>query len=151
MAAEKSKDLLITRAFDAPLALVYAAWTEQEHLAKWQGAPEGFSVTVDESDIRTGGRFRIGMSSPQGEMSWLQGAYREVVPRERLVFTHAWVDASGKSSPETLVTITFTERDGKTRLDVHQTGFQSDSARAGHGDGWNSQLDRFSRYLDSRR
>lgn len=142
-------ELVLTRTFNAPRELVYAAWTEPQHLDKWQGAPEGFTVTVEVSDIRTGGRFRIGMRSPQGQDHWLEGTYREVSPPEKLVFTHAWVDENGKSSPETLVTISFEARGEKTALTLHQTGFTSDGARDGHVEGWTSQLDRFTQYVDS--
>src|SRR5437868_10882464 len=51
--------LTIKRIFDAPRDLVFAAWTEQQHLDRWQNAPQEFTVTVEKSDIRTGGSFRI--------------------------------------------------------------------------------------------
>ncbi|HEX4602895.1 MAG TPA: SRPBCC domain-containing protein [Candidatus Angelobacter sp.] len=140
-------ELVITRLFDAPRDLVFAAWTEQKHLDRWQNAPEGFTVTVEESNIQTGGAYRICMRSPEGVEHWLQGVYREVVRPERLVFTHAWVGADGKPADETLVTITFTERDGKTELTLRQTGFKSVESRNGHSLGWNSTFDRLTNYL----
>lgn len=140
-------ELTIQRLFNAPRALVFAAWTEQQHLDRWQNAPQGFMVTVEKSDIRTGGSFRICMRSPEGTDHWLQGEYREVVPPERLVFTHIWLGADGKPGDETLVTITFTERNGKTELTLRQSGFKSKEQSQGHAYGWTSTLDRLAQYL----
>ena len=147
----KERELVMTHLFDAPRALVWAAWTERRHLEHWQGAPQGFTVTTAEADIRPGGAFRICMRSPEGVDHWLQGVYREVVAPERLVFTHAWLDADGKPDKETLVTITFAERGRKTELNLRQTGFTSDESRTGHEGGWASTLDRLAAYLADER
>ena len=148
--ASKSEEraLVMTRTFDAPRALVFEAWTERQHLERWQGAPQGFTVTVEQSDIRPGGAFRICIRSPEGVDHWLQGVYREVVAPERLVFTHTWLDAERKPTTETLVTITFAERGGKTELTLRQSGFKSEESRAGHEGGWASTFDRLAEYLD---
>jgi uncharacterized protein YndB with AHSA1/START domain len=144
----QKRELVMKRTFDAPRTLVYEAWTEREHLERWQGAPQGFTVTVEQSDIRPGGAFRICMRSPEGVDHWLQGVYREVVAPERLVFTHTWLDAERKPTTETLVTITFAERGGKTELTLRQSGFKSEESRAGHEGGWASTFDRLAEYLD---
>jgi uncharacterized protein YndB with AHSA1/START domain len=123
-ATSRESELVITRLFDAPRDLVYQVWTEPQHLAKWQNAPQGLTVTVYESDIRTGGSFRICMRSPEGQENWLQG-------------------------PETLVTITFAERDGNTEITLRQTGFKSAEARDGHRYGWTSTFDRLAEYLST--
>jgi uncharacterized protein YndB with AHSA1/START domain len=141
------QEMVITRVFDAPRELVFACWTEPEHLQHWQGAPRGFTVTSSESDIRPGGFFRICMRSPEGVDRWLEGGYREIVKPERLVYTHVWLDANQQRGQETLVTITFAERDGKTELTLRQTGFASVEARDGHGYGWRSALDVLVDYL----
>jgi uncharacterized protein YndB with AHSA1/START domain len=145
--AEK-RELVMTRTFDAPRTLVYEAWTERQHLERWQGAPQGFTVTVEQSDIRPGGAFRICMRSPEGVDHWVQGVYREVVAPERLVFTHTWLDDERKPTTETLVTSTFADRDGKTELTLRQSGFKSEESRAGHEGGWASTFDRLAEYLD---
>ena len=144
----QKRELVMTRTFDAPRTLVYEAWTERQHLERWQGAPQGFTVTTEQSDIRPGGAFRICMRSPEGVDHWLQGVYREVVAPERLVFTHTWLDAERKPTTETLVTITFAERGGKTDLTLSQSGFKSEESRAGHEGGWASTFDRLAEYLD---
>lgn len=144
----EQRALVMKRTFDAPRALVFEAWTERQHLERWQGAPQGFTVTTEQADIRPGGAFRICMRSPEGVDHWLQGVYREVVAPERLVFTHTWLDAERKPGTETLVTITLAERGGKTELTLRQSGFKSEESRAGHEGGWASTLDRLAEYLD---
>jgi uncharacterized protein YndB with AHSA1/START domain len=141
------RELTLTRIFDAPRSLVFKCWTEPKHLEHWQGAPRGFVVTTHEMDIRPGGAFRLCMRSPEGTDHWLQGNYLAIVEPERLVFTHTWLDAEGKPGQETLVTITFTEREEKTELLLVQTGFKSVESRNGHKDGWTSTLDCLAEYL----
>ena len=140
-------ELEITRVFDVPSRSLFEAWTGPEHLKHWQGAPLGFTTTSNEVELRPGGKFRICMRSPEGVDHWLQGVYREVVPLQRLSFTHAWLDAKGKPGNETLVTITFAGRGEKSEVTLRQTGFPSVQERDGHKLGWNSTLDRLAGYL----
>jgi uncharacterized protein YndB with AHSA1/START domain len=144
---QNEKELEIMRSFDVPSRLLYEAWTGPEHLQHWQGAPQGFTVTSQEVDLRPGGTFRICMRSPEGVDHWLQGVYREVVPAQRLTFTHSWLDSNRQPGNETMVTITFTDRGGKSELTLRQAGFPSVQARDGHQLGWNSTLDRLGEYL----
>jgi uncharacterized protein YndB with AHSA1/START domain len=141
------RELVITRVFDAPRSLVFKAWTEPEHLVKWLG-PQGFSGTVLRHEPRAGGAYRYHMRDPQGGDHWQQGVYREIVPPERFVCTYAWADADGNPTrPETLLTVTFEERGGKTKLTLRQAFFESVTARDDHQGGWNSSLDRLADYL----
>jgi uncharacterized protein YndB with AHSA1/START domain len=78
------------------------------------------------------------------------GVYREIVEPERLVFTHAWEDEEGKPGHQTLVTVTFAEQDGKTRLAFHQAVFESVADRDSHREGWTECLDRLEGYLGER-
>ncbi|HKV91929.1 MAG TPA: SRPBCC domain-containing protein [Candidatus Angelobacter sp.] len=140
-------EMTITRTLNAPRDLAFSAWTEPEHLERWQNAPRGFTVTTHEVDFRVGGNYRICMRSPEGTDYWLQGVYREIKKPERLVFTYAWLDAQGKPGKETLVTITFADRGNKTEFTLHQSGFASAGSRDGHHDGWSSSIGRFVEYL----
>lgn len=140
-------ELHITRYFDAPRELVFQAWTDPKHLQRWENAPIGFTTTTVKSDIRPGGEFKVCMHSPEGVDHWLQGVYTEVVPPERLAFTHTWLRADGTPGVQTLVTLTFTDRGNRTELTLRQTGFDTVAARDGHDRGWNSTLDRLAGYL----
>ena len=140
------RELVITRIFDAPRQLVFKAWTEPEHLMRWWG-PRGFTMTFCEMDLRPGGAYRFRMRSPEGTEHRLRGVFREIVEPERLVMTRAWVDAEGKPGHETLLTVSFADHEGKTRLTLHQAIFESVTARDLHRGGWSSSLDCLAEYL----
>lgn len=139
-------ELVLTRILDAPRELVWKAWTEREHLIRWS-APHGFTISYCEGEARVGGAWRTCMVSPEGKQHWVGGVYREVVPFERLVFTHLWDDNDGYPNPETLVTLSFSDEGGKTLFRFHQQGFASLASRDGHEGGWNGSLDRLNDLL----
>jgi uncharacterized protein YndB with AHSA1/START domain len=146
-AAAAERELVLTRVFDAPRSLVFKAWTDPEHLARWFG-PRGFTSTIIANDVRPGGAYRVHLRGPEGDDHWSQGVYREIVEPERLVLSGSWADAEGKpTSPETLLTVTFAEHQGKTKLTLHQAGFESVTARDAHRGGWTSSLDCLAEYL----
>ena len=140
-------ELFIRRAFDAPREMVFRMWTEAEHLRRWC-CPTGFVIAFSEGDIAPGGRFRSCMRSPEGEEHWLAGTYVEIVPCEKIAFTHAWERNDGSPGHETLVTVSLAEDGpGRTRLTLHQAFFDSKASRDGHSAGWNETLDQLARYL----
>ena len=139
--------LVLERIFDAPRGLVFKSWSEPERMVRWLG-PRGFTSTILKADFRPGGAYRFHLHSPDGADHWLQGVHREIVEPERLVSTYAWADAEGKATrPETLLTVTFEEHGGKTKLTLHQAVFESVTARDLHNGGWSSSLDRLAEYL----
>jgi uncharacterized protein YndB with AHSA1/START domain len=140
------RELTIRRTFAAPRALVFKVWTEPHHLAQWS-CPRGFSMTENRGELRVGGTFAASIRSPEGVEHRLQGVYREIVPPERLVFTHAWLDANGTPGPQTLVTVTLLERSGATEMTFHQGVFESQASRDGHRDGWSSCFERLEQLL----
>ncbi|MET0542531.1 MAG: SRPBCC domain-containing protein [Variovorax sp.] len=144
---DPSRELTLTRTFKAPRSLVFAAWTTPEHLAHWSG-PNGFTTPHHQMDLRVGGRYRACLRDPQGTDHWVQGIYREIEAPRRLVMTHGWTDAQGRpTGPETLVTVTFAEQDGQTRMTFHQAPFESLESRDGHQEGWSQSFDRLVDYL----
>jgi uncharacterized protein YndB with AHSA1/START domain len=140
------RELAITRVFDAPRDLVFKVWTQPEHLVRWLG-PRGFAAPSAEMDVRPGGAYRACIRSPEGADYWMQGVYREIVAPERLVFTFAWEDEGGRPGRETLVTVTFADHSGKTKLTFHQAPFESVADRDSHQEGWAECLDRLGAYL----
>lgn len=109
-AAERT--LILTRDFDAPRELVFAAWTDREAVGQWFG-PRGFTTTTYEMDVRPGGEWRYMMHGPDGKDWPNKVVYVEVSPPERLVYLHG--EFGGEWNPFH-VTVTFDEVDGKTRL-----------------------------------
>jgi uncharacterized protein YndB with AHSA1/START domain len=133
--------LTIKRRLNAPPAKVYGAWTEPEKIAGWFG-PEGVVTVRAEMEVRVGGRFRIVMRAPDGEEHDVSGAYREVVPNERLVFSWAW-----RSTPEreSLVTVTLKADGDGTILTLLHEQFFDELARDRHNFGWTGAIDKLER------
>jgi uncharacterized protein YndB with AHSA1/START domain len=141
------RTLVITRVFDAPRDRVFAAWADQDQAARWWG-PKGFISASCTMDVRIGGVWRRVMRSPDGTEHRARGVYREISRPERLVFTYAWEDESGRPKHETLVTLTFADLGGgKTELTLHQARFETIAARDDHAGGWSSCLERFAGHL----
>ena len=116
-------------------------------MVKWHG-PRGFTSTIERSDFRPGGTYRIHMRGPANDDHWTQGVFNEIVEPSRLVMTGYWTDAEGKpASPATLLAITLDDLGGKTKLTLHQSGFESATARDAHHGGWSSSLDCLEEYL----
>lgn len=135
----KSRELVLNRTLDAPRALVFRAWTDPAYLVRWWG-PEGFTVPDCKLDLREGGAWRTCMRSPDGNDYKVRGVYHQIVKPERLVFSWAWEDEAGETGHETLVTVTFRERAGKTLLRIAHRVFESKKARDAHRQGWASTL-----------
>jgi uncharacterized protein YndB with AHSA1/START domain len=144
------RTLVITRVFDAPVSLVWQAWTQSEHISKWS-APRGFTIPHSEGDLRPGGQWRCCMRAPDGKELWLGGIYREIVPSQRIVMTHAWDDESGRPGPETIVTVQFWDLGSKTKVVLEQTGFDSIQSRDGHAGGWGECFDLLAEHLATMR
>jgi uncharacterized protein YndB with AHSA1/START domain len=102
-------EVVLTRVFNAPPAIVFEAMTKPELLKRWMG-PRGWSLIVSEIDLRVGGRWRSVLHSPEGKEMGMSGVYREIVPPERIVSTEAYDDFPG----ETVNTLLLREENGKT-------------------------------------
>ncbi|MEH6461154.1 SRPBCC family protein [Chitinimonas sp. JJ19] len=81
-------DLVLEREIDVPRELVWAAWTQAEHIPHWF-TPAPWTVSHCEIDLRPGGMFSTTMRSPEGQDYPNIGCYLEVVPCQRLVWTDA--------------------------------------------------------------
>ena len=154
------EEIVLTRMFDAPRELVFRAWTDPAHLANWWG-PKGFTNPVCESDPRPGGSWLICMRSPEGQDYWCGGVYRQVVEPERFVATDCFTDENGEivdpvdhygmpegTPAEMLMTVTFEEHEGGTKVTVRQSIPVSVAREAGAYEGWNQSFDKLAEYLE---
>lgn len=138
-------ELLITRTFEAPAALLFTLWSDINHFKKWMG-PEGFDCLELAMDFRVGGKYRGMIRSAHSGDSWFGGEYREIEPPTRLVFTWMW-DTGPSGEVETLVTISFREgADGRTTMTFHQSPFINVERRDSHIGGWNSLFNKLAAY-----
>ncbi|HEY1309844.1 MAG TPA: SRPBCC domain-containing protein [Pseudolabrys sp.] len=135
--------LTIKRRFNATPEKVFAAWTDPEKVKRWMGPGEVKALSV-ESDPRTGGRYRWLMQAPNGEQHDVGGAYREVIPNEKLVFTWAW-----KSTPEreSLVTVLIKPDGQGSLMTLTHEQFFDDEARDRHNQGWEGAMPKLEKYL----
>jgi len=155
--------LVIERVFDAPRELVWKAWTDPEQAMRWWG-PKGFTSPACEIDFRVGGKTLFAMQSPEfndGRPIWSAGVYREIVPLERIVTTDSFADESGNVVPAThygmgsdfplemLVTVTFEDLGGKTRMKLKHEGLPAGEMKDGAGVGWNESFDKLAESLKS--
>ncbi len=121
-------EFTITRIFAAPRALVFAAWTQPEHLAHWWGN-HGTVLTSCEVDARNGGVFKYCMRTSDGTDYWVAGEYHEVSAPEKLVFTCGLTSVT--PSHDALWTVEFADEGNSTRMTLHQKLFDLSHARAG--------------------
>lgn len=156
-------ELVITRLIGAPPEVVFKAWTDPLRLIQWFG-PRNFTIPVCELDVKPGGEYRIHLWSPEGIVYPLKGVYRAVVEPVRIVFTQNWEEhpadwqdtlrqhAGGVPvGNEAVLTVTFEDHDGKTKLTIH-VRFESMSDRdamqkVGMVEGWTESLKRLDEHL----
>ncbi len=145
---EPNREVTITRVFDAPRELVWKAWTEPEHFAHWFGTPPFTTpVATIELDVRPGGAWRATMVHEEdGTELPFRGVYREVVEPERLVLTFDDVDDPSNPRVEVL-TVTFTDLDGKTEVVAHQAGHLPEEEYDALAEGYGGFFDRLAEHL----
>lgn len=121
----EGQELILERVFNAPRELVFKAFSQAEHLKHWWG-PRGWTLTVCNVDFRPGGIWHYCMKcidQNQGDFygfeSWGKAVYQEIVEAEKIVYVDYFSDAEGNEAegmPSPLITMTFTEFEGKTKL-----------------------------------
>jgi uncharacterized protein YndB with AHSA1/START domain len=110
-----SREIRLSRLFDAPRHLVFEALTRPEHIKRWWGClGDGYSVPVCEVDLRPGGKWRFVNRHPNGDAEFY-GEYREIAPPDRLVYTEFFAPFPDSGS---VVTTMLTDEGGKTRMTV---------------------------------
>ena len=141
--------LRISRTYDAPREKVFNAWTDPEQLKRWWGLESAYKTPIAEVDLRTGGRYRLGMQAPNDEVYIVGGVFREVRPPEKLVYTWAWEGQpmTDVGDNDTLVTVEFIERGSSTELVLTHEQLPTERAKEEHGHGWNGLLDQLATAL----
>ncbi len=142
-----SNEITLTRVYDAPVKLVWEAWTDPDQVAQWWG-PRGFTITTHSKDLRPGGTWVYTMHGPDGVDYPNITKYFEVEPYTRLVYDHG-------ATPDTpalfRVTVLFTDIGGKTKMDMTMTLPDAEAARKTRElikqAGGNTTWDRLAEYL----
>jgi uncharacterized protein YndB with AHSA1/START domain len=160
----KELEIIITRVFDAPRAIVWKIWTDCAFVKKWWG-PKGFIAPFCKIDLRVGGKYLYsmqgleGMGIWSGKEIWSTGTYREIVPLERIVSTDSFADEKGNLVPakhygmntnfpmQLRFTVTFKDHEDKTELALRHVGFPSVLDRDNAKQGWIESLDKLADFL----
>jgi len=137
--------LTLVRRFKAPVARVFAAMTQAEHIALWWGPDPGRALSA-EADARPGGRYRVVFKTADGLTHETFGTYREVQPDRRVVFTMSWTTAPER---ESLVTLDFAATPEGTELTVLHEQFVDEAVRVSHQHGWAGTLEKLRVLLET--
>ncbi|MBV7530523.1 SRPBCC domain-containing protein [Chitinophaga sp. sic0106] len=150
--AVQNKEVFIEETFNASIDRVFSAWTDPDKLMRWY-APEGCTIRYKKLDIKTGGKFHSCISNPVHGDCWCIGEYLEIIPNRKIVFTLINADENGQPiNPadigmdtdwpgETTVTVTFSEDNGATKLQLRQTVSQSLATKTGAYPSWLQMLE----------
>jgi uncharacterized protein YndB with AHSA1/START domain len=142
-----SSELIISRIIKAPRSAVWTAWTTPEHLQKWW-CPRPWTTEIRGFDLRPAGAFDTLLHGPDGEESSNPGAFLEIVPQERIVFTTALTEGWRPGTPWLALTAFIVMEDlgdGTTRYTarvLHRD--EADSRKheeMGFHDGWGTCID----------
>lgn len=141
-----NRTVTIERIYDAPLALVWEAWTNPEHIANWWG-PKGMQTRVLEHDFKLGGKWKYAMAMPDGNDFISEGTYLEIVELQKIVCS-----ADFKPMTEGVELQILLEEDGdKTKFTfkvIHATEeYKIQQEKMGIYNGWGSTFDRLEAFL----
>ena len=144
----KTNEIKLTRVYDAPVHLVWDAWTDPEKAAQWWG-PRGFTITTHSKDLKVGGHWNYTMHGPDGVDYPNNTKYLEVEEYKKLVYDHGATDTQ---PPMFRVTVFFSEKNGKTTMDMTmslQTPEAAENTRKFiKKAGGNATWDRLAEYLE---
>lgn len=129
-----SRNIAVTRLFDAPVDLVWRAWTDPQLVMRWWG-PDYFTAPVCQMDFREGGTTIVAMRSPDGQDSYSTWKYHKIVPHQVIEFVQSMSDEAGQPIDpvaiglpadfplETRTVVTFKRVDNLTEMTITQYDF----------------------------
>jgi len=141
------RTLSLKRTFNAPIKLVWEAWTQPEHIAQWWA--KGMEVKVTEHDFRVGGQWRFVMEMPDGSEFISDGIYSVIVELEKI-----FSSANLKPMTEGVeIQALFEENGDQTNFTfnvVHPTEeYCKQQEKMGFYNGWGSIFDVLETYVSS--
>lgn len=147
----KSNEIRLIRTYDAPLQVVWDAWTDTEQAALWWG-PRGFTITTHSKDFRVGGIWHYTMHGPDGANYINKTQYLVVEPQKKMVYDHGGND---ERKPLFRVEVVFSEKESKTNMDMRMIFPTAEEAQRSRGfikkAGGDATWDRLAEYLEKRR
>jgi uncharacterized protein YndB with AHSA1/START domain len=107
----QGREIVISKKLNAPVELVWEAWTKPEHISQWWG-PNGFTTTINTMDVTPGGEWNLIMHGPDGTDFKNKSIFKELIPFEKIVYEHV-------SSPRFVATIDFEKQGEQTLITWH--------------------------------
>ena len=143
-----NRTLTIKKSLNAPLKVVWDAWTQSDHIMKWW-APQGMDLQVLEHDFTVGGKWKYAMVMPNGGEFISEGTYKEIVEHERII-----TSADFKPMTEGVeLHILFEADEDATKFSfsvVHPTEeYCKQQEEMGFYNGWGSAFERLDTHLKS--
>lgn len=132
--------LVLSRIYNVPPERLYDAWTNPDAIGKFLG-PNPVHVVEIEMDVRAGGKYSLVMVRPDGERLPVRGEYRDVQRPKRLSMTWRWEEDNRADEYDTLLTLEFLDRGGKTELVLTHEQFATAESRNNHKEGWTAILE----------
>ena len=109
------RELVVTRTVNGPARFLFAAWTKPELLKRWWAPCSlGVSLLACDADVRVGGSYRYVFGRDARHPMAFSGVYTNVSPYSTLMYTQIFEPL--REAGEAIVTVTFDEHRGKTRL-----------------------------------
>lgn len=146
------REIYVSRLYDMSRNVLFRAWTEPKHLARWWG-PQDFTTPVCEIQPRVGGTLHIVMRAPDGTDYPMKGVYTEFRVPEALAFDFEAHDKQRRPALQGQVSVTFVDEGGKTRMSLSTfaegLGAEALAMLEGMEAGWNQSLERLFRSLKS--
>ena len=159
---EKENEIIVSHIYDAPIQLVFDAWTNPEHLKNWW-APKTYIASYCTVDLKIGGLFRYCMSSPDGVHICGKGVYTEINAPFRLAYLDCFTDKNGNDVPPSYygmqldiiqiskVEIDFSEQNNRTTVKIRysnlaEQGEEREMARQG----WLEMFTNLANYLSNK-
>jgi uncharacterized protein YndB with AHSA1/START domain len=127
VATRGDREIVMTRTFDAPRALVFDAFSKPEYLQRWLLGPDGWTMPVCDVDFKVGGKWRYVWRKGDHDMG-SGGVFKQIVVPERIVNTEQFDDPWYKG--ESVVTTSFVEKNGRTTVEMVMA-FDSKETRDG--------------------
>jgi uncharacterized protein YndB with AHSA1/START domain len=145
---KKNRTLSIKKVFDAPIELVWKAWTDPDHIVQWW-APPGMKITVVDHNFKVGGKWKYSMPMPDGNLFISEGTYIEIEPLKKIVTT-----ADFKPMTEGVELHVLFEADGNKTIFtfsvVHETEeYTKQQEKMGFYNGWGSAFNRMENVLSN--
>ena len=143
---KKNRTITIHKTFNAPIKLVWEAWTQPEHIAEWW-SPKGIKTKVIEHEFQVGGKWKYIMPMPNGKEFTAEGEYIEITEFEKIVSSANFRPMTEGVKIESLFKANGNKTDFTFNV-IHPTeAYKIQQEKMGIMNGWGSVFERLDNLL----